>query len=297
VGLKLKYSLVADSYEKIEATTKRLEMTDLLVAEKMTIQSIVKASEIEKKEVVKHWHKIGDLGSTAEKLLEKNIVLKGLLTVDRVYDTLDKIAHTLGKGSVQTKINLLSELLVDATPKEAKYLVRTITGRLRLGIGDMTFLNALAIAYIDDVKTRKLVERAYNLSSDLGLVSQVLAYEGIVGIRNFNVRVGIPLRPMLAGRMKSAEEILKKFGGQVSAEYKYDGLRIQCHISPRNISLFSRRLENLTSQFPDVVKALKLGVNARETIIDGECVAVDSDTGEMQPFQVITQRRGRKHDI
>ena len=330
----MKYSLIADAYESIESTSKRLEMTNHLVklikqtpksllskvayltqgklhpdfdgieigmAERMLIMCLVKISGKKKEELTKTFKNIGDLGSTADKILSEQDTLKLItrspLTVEKVYNTLDKIAHTSGKGTVRIKIGLLVNLLIAATSKEARYLVRTVVGKLRLGIGDMTFLDALAIAYGEGKHSRVDVERAYNMSSDLGLVSETLANEGLEGIRNFRIRIGRPIRPMLCERLTTADEILTKIGGEGSAEFKYDGLRIQAHIASDGISLFSRRLENITSQFPDVIKALTSSVNAEELIVEGECVAIDPDTDEMLPFQVVTQRRGRKYDI
>lgn len=135
------------------------------------------------------------------------------------------------------------------------------------------------------------------MSSDLGSVAETIAKSGMEGILKFQVRLGRPIRPMLAERLTSAKEILDKLGGQGSAEYKYDGLRMQAHISSGDIILFSRRLENITSQFPDVVHALRNSIQVRDAIIEGEAVAVDPNTNEVQPFQVITRRRGRKHAI
>jgi DNA ligase-1 len=336
----VKYSNITDAYAKMEATSKRLEMTDYLVelitetpkeligkiayltqgalypefegielgmAEKMVIAAIAKATDLKKEVIVDTWKQIGDLGSTVEKLLiEKTsahsvktvkLTPRQSLTVEVVYDTFDRIAHTGGKGSVERKVNALTRLIVEATPEEAKYLVRTVTGRLRLGIGDMTFLDALAIAYGGGKEARKVIERAYNMSSDLGLVSETVAKEGMEGIHRFRVKLGRPIRPMLCERLTSAEAVLTKLGGKGAAEYKYDGLRIQAHVSPEEISLFSRRLENITTQFPDVRKALRRGVRAESVVVEGECIAVDPDTGDLQPFQVVTQRRGRKHEI
>jgi len=336
----VEYSRVTDVYAKIEATSKRLEMTDFLVhllketpkeligkiayltqgalypdfegielgmAERMVITAIAAATELKKKEIVDTWKSVGDLGSTVEQLLlatsstpdyvPAKLTPNQHLTVEKVYATFDQIAHTAGKGSVERKVNLLTGLIVEATPEEAKYLVRTVTGRLRLGIGDMTFLDALALAYGGGKASRKAIEKAYNMSSDLGLVSETLATEGMDGILRFHVRLGRPIRPMLCERLSSADAILTKLGGKGSVEYKYDGLRIQAHVSPDGVSLFSRRLENITGQFPDLRRALRNSIQAERAIVEGECVAVDPNTGELQPFQVVTQRRGRKHGI
>jgi DNA ligase-1 len=225
------------------------------------------------------------------------LIIGHIVSVIEVYEVLDRIAHTTGKGSVEAKINLLTRLITDSSPEEAKYLIRTVTGRLRLGIGDMTFLDALAIAFGGGKESRSDVEKAYNMSSDLGLVAETIAKLGIAGILKFRVQLGRPIRPMLAERLTSATDVLDKLGGQGSAEYKYDGLRIQAHISSDAIVLFSRRLENITRQFPDVARALRKSIRVNEAIIEGEAVAVDPNTGEIQPFQVITRRRGRKHEI
>jgi DNA ligase-1 len=335
----MKYSLIADAYETIEATTKRLEMTSHLVeiikatpkellrevayltqgklypdsmgvemgmADKLVIHAIARVVGVQRERIVEEWKRIGDLGTTVEALLlelgtARQLSLEGgtlkPLTVEAVYGTLDQIARTSGKGSVEAKINLLADLLRGSLAKEAKYLVRTVTGRLRLGIGDMTFLDALAIAFAGGKAHRKIVETAYNISSDLGLVAETLATRGLDGVKTFSIQIGNPIRPMLCERLTTSEEILTKLQGKGAAEYKFDGLRIQSHISPEKTYLFSRRMENITLQFPDVIEALQVSVKAREAILEGECVAVDSHTGEVQPFQVVSQRRGRKHDI
>jgi DNA ligase-1 len=332
----LRYSEIADVYDKIESTTKRLEMTNLLVeflrktpknlvgrvsyltqgklypdfsgikmgvAEKNIINAIAQASYLSKAEVNSLWKKIGDLGLASEEALGKSKIQKGRLlpleplTIEEVYSTLSKISKSGGKGSVQSRINALSNLLGKATPREARYLVRTVSGKLRLGIGDMTLLDALAIAYGKGKSSRAAVERAYNVSSDLGLVAQTIAEKGMEGIEKFGIMVGKPVRPMLCERLSTAKEILEKMGGRAAAEYKYDGLRIQAHISSGNIELFSRRLEKLTDQFPDVVEGLKESLRTTDAVVEGECVAVNPNTGEFQPFQVITHRRGRKYEI
>jgi DNA ligase-1 len=182
------------------------------------------------------------------------------------------------------------------TPKEAKYIMRTVTRNLRLDIADMTVLDALAIAYGGGKETRELVERAYNISSDLGRVAKVLAEEGLEGIKKFKVVVGEPIRPMLAERFSSPEEILEKLGGKCIAEYKYDGERIQAHKKGDEITLFSRRLEDISDQYPDAIQLLRQHVMAKEAILEAECVAIDPDAGEMRPFQELMHRR-RKYGI
>ena len=329
----LKFSQVADLFEKIEATTKRLEMTSFLVdliketpkdeigkvvyllqgklypdyvgvelglAEKLLIKAAAEVSGKTERSVEEDYRRTGDVGLSVEKLLRRKsqaALVKRSLTVKAVYETFDKIAKSTGSGSVETKIRLLISLLNDATPLEGKFIARMAVGKLRLGVADMTVLDALAVAYGGDKVAREPIERAYNLSSDLGYVADVVAHEGLEGIEKFKITVGRPIRPMLCERLPAAQEILEKLGGEGAAEYKYDGLRIQAHLSPKRVQLFSRRLENITDQFPDVAKLLQTCVKAKEAIVEGECVAVDANTGDMLPFQVISQRRGRKYEI
>jgi DNA ligase-1 len=206
------------------------------------------------------------------------------------------MAQTSGSGAVDLKLSMLAGLLAAATPKEAKYVMRTVTGNLRLGIADMTVLDALAVAYGGGKDTRELVERAYNICSDLGRVAETIARQGIEGIKEFRVSIDEPIRPMLAERLSSPEEILEKLGGKCIAEYKYDGERLQAHKKGDRVMLYSRRLENISSQYPDAIGLFKKHVKAREAILECECVAVDPDTGEMRPFQELMHRR-RKYGI
>jgi len=328
----LRYLTIADAYEKIEATTKRLEMTDLLVgllkntskdvidkvvyltqgklhpdfagieigvAEKLAIKALSRASGVKESEIEESIKKTGDIGETAQAIMSSRkqaTFFQKSLTVQRVYETLDKMAKTSGAGAVDSKMAHLAGLLADASPKEAKYVMRTVTGNLRLGIADMTVLDALAIAYGGGKEARECVERAYNICSDLGRVAKTVAERGLEGIKEFRVSINEPIRPMLAERLSSPEEILEKLSGKCAAEYKYDGERIQAHKQGNDVVLYSRRLESISDQYPDAVELLKRYVKAKEAILECECVAVDSDTGEMRPFQELMHRR-RKYEI
>ena len=194
------------------------------------------------------------------------------------------------------KINLIAGILSEASPVEARYLVRFIEGRLRLGVGDATIMDALAIAYAGSQSYRPLVERAYNIRADLGNVAKVLATEGPKSLENIEPEVGVPIRPMLAERLSDPHEILAKVGGKALVEYKYDGERGQIHKKGDTVIIFSRRLENITHQYPDVVEMVKEHIKAKEAIVEGEIVPIDPETGEMRPFQELMHRK-RKHDI
>ena len=328
----MRYGEIADAYEKIEATTKRLEMIDLLVdllrntpkeliekvvymtqgkiypgfvgleigvAEKLAVKALARASGRKESEIEENLRTTGDIGEAAQKFIANKrqvTFFQRTLTVQRVYEVLDKMARASGSGAVNLKMALLAGLLADATPKEAKYVMRTVTGNLRLGIADMTVLDALAVAYGGGKENRVFLERAYNVSSDLGRVAKVVAEKGLGGIRKFKISVGEPIRPMLCERLSSPEEILEKLGGKCVAEYKYDGERIQAHKKGDEVVFFSRRLEKISSQYPDAVRLLRESVKAEDVILEAECVAVDPDSGEMKPFQELMHRR-RKYEI
>lgn len=284
-------------------------LPELGVGEKFLIKAIAKATKTKEAQVEKLYKQLGDLGKATENLKKQSasagpsglIKFMGMqqiekLTVEKVYDTLARVALATGEGSRDVKINLIAGLLVDALPEEAKYIVRFIEGRLRLGIGDATVMDALAITYAGSQTFRPVIERAYNIRADLGNVAKVLALKGVEALKGIKPEVGIPIRPMLAERLSDPHEILDKVGGKALVEYKYDGERAQIHKKGNNVWIFSRRLENITHQYPDVVEMVLNSIKSNEAIVEGEIVAIDPDTGDMRPFQELMHRR-RKHDI
>jgi len=326
------YATLVETYESLEATSKRLEMTDLLanllktakpdelekviyltqgkihpdwtgepeigMAERMVIDTIVRASGLKKEDVEATLAEKGDIGLAAESaLIGKRQAMLGekQLTVSDVYVTLDMIAKESGKGSSGRKIDRLVKAMVNVSPVGARYLARTVVGALRLGVGDMTMLDALALGYTGSTKNRGQLERAYNLTSDLGYVARVLAEEGIDALHDVQMVVGKPIRMMLAQRLSTPEEIIEKLG-TCSAEYKLDGERFQIHKKGSDVQIFSRRLGNITGMYPDAVKMTLDLVKAEVAILEGEAVAIDPKTGEMKPFQTLMRRR-RKYRI
>lgn len=324
---------VVEAYEAVEATTKRLEMTSILaelfadappgdlakvvyltqgqiapgwaglepgLADKLIVEAIALATGLSEDDVDRLRIEAGDLGSAAARAVRdkrQTALFTDDLTVASVHDTLVEMARAEGAGSQDKKKKLLAKLLHDADPGQARAVVRVIVGKMRLGIGDMTILDGLAEAFTDD-GDRGPIERAYNVCSDLGEVAETLARDGVEALEGFGVRVGRPVRPMLAERSSGAGEILEKMPEGCAAEYKYDGLRLQVHVGEDgDVELFSRRLEPSTEAFPDVVEAVRDAVQAGSAILEGECVAVDPQTGSMRPFQYISHRRGRKHDL
>jgi DNA ligase-1 len=325
----VRYQLLADAYARVEETSSRLEMARLLaelfqatpksllgrvvyltqgklhpdfegveigVAEKLAVRAVAQATGEDPDRVSRQLSAMGDLGTVAQALLERKAAPpRRPLTVDEVYDELDRAARASGSGAQAVRLEAIAGLLRRATPPEAKYIVRTVTGRLRLGVGDMTVLDALALAF-GGKEVRKAAERAYNLTSDLGYVASILAEGGLEAIRRIHVVVGKPIRPMLAERLADPREILEKLGGRCVAEYKYDGERLQIHRDHDRIDLFSRRLEKITPQYPDVVDLVRQHLRAERAIVEGEVVAIDAASGELRPFQELMPRR-RKYGI
>ena len=271
---------------------------DLGLAEKLALRAVATATSVEPEEVVAAVREAGDLGQAAELLLAATARDRApSLEVPVVVDTLHQIAGAEGAGSQGRKLDLLAGLLALATPLEARYLLRLVTGNLRLGIGTPTILDALAQVYTGNRKDRPVLERAYNVCCDLGLVAATLASGGLIAVKELQVRPGNPVRVMLAQRLSEAEEILARLGGRCMAEYKYDGMRVQAHrTADGHIELFTRRQERVSSQFPDVVELLQAGLGPREAILEGEIVAYDAAAGELRPFQEVMFRR-RKHGI
>ena len=328
----MEFSIIAKTLENMEGTTKRLELTDFLVgllketpqdllpkivyliqgkirpdfegielgmAEKLAIRSLSKSSGTPVKKIQEIYQDDGDLGHTAEKILQlkkQTTFVNESITVERVYDTLFKIAKMEGKGSQDMKIKYISSLLNDATPMDGKFILKILLGTLRLGVADNTILDALTIAFTGSKEKRHQVEDAYNVSSDLGKVAQVISEEGINGVEKFQISIFNPVRPMLADRVKSESEALEKMGKKFAAEYKLDGERVQVHLKNKQVMLFSRRLENITKFYPDIVENISKSLKTREAILEAEAVAVNENTGEFLPFQELMHRR-RKYNL
>ncbi len=269
------------------------------VAEKMAAEAIALATGYTKEDVEADFRKTGDLGSTAENLVSKS-KLKRMSSskpnVSDVYSSMVKISESSGKGSKDQKIKLLANLVASSSPIEARYIIRYPLGQLRLGLGDATMLEALSVMYKGDRTLKEHLERAYNTCSDLGLVAKELKSKGIKAIEDFSVSIFKPIRPALAERLPTAEEILEKMGGECAVEQKYDGFRCQIHKMGKRVEIYSRRLERTTDMFPDIAAAAIKEVSSKEIIFEGEALAYNDVTGEFMPFQETIQRK-RKHGI
>ncbi len=277
------------------------EGIEIGIAEKLAEEAIAIATGYSKEEVNADFRKTGDLGATAEKLIQTTKLKrmsKNKFKVKEVFEMLRKIALTSGEGSKEAKINMLASLLASSSPLEAKYIVRFSLGELRLGVGDATILEALSKMSTGERAFKEKLENAYNICSDLGTIGEVLVKGGISAIQNFKVSLFKPIRPALAERLPTAEEILERMHGKCAVESKYDGLRAQVHVDKKSkrVEIFSRRLERLTDMFPEIVKAALEETKGDELIFEGEAISYDETTGQFRPFQETIQRK-RKHEV
>jgi DNA ligase-1 len=273
------------------------EGIELGVAEKMVIRAIASSSGKDQSQIEKIYQKTGDLGDAAGEAMKskaQSTLFSEPMTVERVYSTFDRVARTAGSGSQETKLRLISSLLNDATATEGRYIIKFVMGQLRLGIADYTVLDALALAFTGDKANRQVLENVYNVSSDLGTVAKLLATKGLEAVRSIKITLFKPIRPMLAERIRTAEEALERMEGKAAVEYKLDGERVQLHKGKHRVELFSRRLEKITSHYPDVVAAVK-SIKS-EVILEGEVVAINAETDEYLPFQELMHRR-RKYGV
>lgn len=246
-------------------------------------------------EIERRMAKVGDLGEVAAELMKerKQVTLFSQpLTVERVFDKIKSLPELTGEGSMDRKIGVVAELLSDATPLEAKFVVRTVLGDLRVGIAEGRMRDAIAATF---GLPPELVEHAYMLTTDYAVVAKAAA-QGEKALRKLGIEVGHPVNPMLAQRAESVEEILERMGGKAAFELKLDGIRIQAHKDGERITLFTRRMEDYTHMFPDLVGPLREALKSERMVVDGELVAIDPKSGKPMPFQEVLRRR-RKYGI
>ena len=293
----------------------------------MSTQSLLKAialaTGLGQDKVEAHWAQSGDLGATAAAFVSKKTqatLFSQELSTKKVFENLLKLAEQEGHGTMDKKLKLVAELLTSATPEEAKYLVRTVLAELRIGLGEGTIRDAivwasfgttLGITYDaeknelvlpDDnrepyAKTVDAVQGAIDIANDFGLVAAALRNNGLSGLNQITISPGRPIKVMMYQKAKDMADAFATVGTPAAAEYKYDGFLMQIHKKDGAITLFTRRLENVTAQFPDVVERVAKQVSGESFIIEAEAVGIDLATGKYRPFQNISQRIKRKYAI
>jgi len=290
------------------------------VAARLILKAINVATGISVDEVEGEWKKTGDLGETAQNLIKRKkqqTLFSGSLSVKKVFDNLQRLPSVDGMGAVEKKIGLIAELLTSAKPVEAKYIVRTVLEELRVGVASGTLRDSIVWAYFEkqagftynekeksiDVKDREkfnyyadIVQNAFDVTNDFSEVAKAAA-KGEKAVSSMEIIVGNPIKVMLAPKAAGIADAFERVGKPAQAEYKYDGFRIIAHKTEKGIILFTRRLENVTKQFPELVSYIKQHIKAKNFIIDSEAVGFNPKTLKYLPFQSVSQRIKRKYDI
>lgn len=323
----MKYQELVDVYSSLEATTKRLEKTEIIadyfktldnatiekvgllilgvvfpawssqeigVGGKLVERAVAEAVGTTPDKVEDSVRDEGDIGLASYKLYQKRSQMTFFskpLTIDFVFNSLQKLSKITGSRSTNRKIAIILELLSQASPTEAKYLTRTITEELRIGVGDGIVRDAIADAFKID---KSVVERAQMLTNDFSVVAKTAKEEGEEGLKNLNLTPGTPVKPMLAQLAPPLDEILAEIGEAI-CDTKYDGIRLQVHRNCDEIKIFTRRLENITHALPEIVKLFNEYLPHEDYIVEGEIIATRN--GKPLPFQNVLHRVRRKHNV
>ena len=323
------YSKLVKVYGELEKTSKRLEKTEIIanflknvnkdeikdvihllrgrifpdyderkigMSSRLILKVISNSAGVAQEKVERLWKEMGDLGKVVEELIKKGqqmTLAKEELTIKKVVNNISKLSTFQGEGTVDKKIKLISELINSAEPEEARFITSTILEQLRVGVASGIIRDALAKLF--DINS-EVVEKAYNLTTDYGEVAEQLKNHGVTALHKLSLKAGIPIKSMLAVLVLDVKEGFEAVGKPAQFEEKLDGFRVQIH-KDKEIKIFTRNLEDVTKQFPDIIKYVKENVNAKNFIIDCEAVAYDKKTKKHLPFQNISQRIKRKYDI
>jgi DNA ligase-1 len=325
----MNYSELVRIYLELEKTTKKLEKTDIIanflkylnkeeirdviyllegrifpeyderkigMSSRLVLKVIASSSGNNVNDVEKLWKSLGDLGRVSEQLMKKRkqmTLVRHDLTIKKVIENIRRLAEFQGEGTVDRKINLIVELLNSSTPEESRFIIGTILEELRVGVSTGLIRDALAKLFDVDVEE---IEKTYNLTTDYGEVAWLLKEHGIKGLEKVSLKPGIPIKSMLAILAESIGETFKALGKPAQFEEKLDGFRVQIH-KDKEIKIFTRNLEDVTKQFPEIVRYVKENVKSKNFILDGEAVSYDKKTKKHLPFQTISQRIKRKYEI
>ena len=321
----MEYKSIVDVYKRLEKTTKRLEKIDIIqdflkkcddvkdviyllegrvfpewderklgINSQLMLKVINKFTGESKEKIEKLWKKEGDLGKVIGELFKSKkqttLVKKGL-SVKKVVENIRKLPEFEGKGTIDKKIQLIVELLNNADQEETRFIVNTVLENLRVGVASGIIRDSIAKAFDKDVKD---IENKYNLVSDYGEIAELAKHDKL---KSVSLKVGKPIKVMLAIKLESIKDAFDALGETVQAEYKLDGFRLSIHKNKNEIKLFTRNLEDVTKQFNELIDVIKKDVKGESFILDCEAVGFDKKTGKYLPFQNISQRIKRKYDI
>lgn len=329
----MQYKEFVEIYENLAGTTKKLEKTSFLagffkkldkegkkqwvyllkgkvfadydsrefgISHQLVIKAMANAFGIKNEDIVERFKKTGDLGDIAEevsKIRKQRALFFSKLDVEKVFENLRKIAEIEGKKAVERKISLIAELLNSASGKEAKYIVRTLLGDLRIGVADALIIDSIWEGFFKrEEGMKEILEEKYDMINDYAVIFEA-AVLGKEAIDKINIVLGKPIKVMLAVSVETMEDAFRICGKPAAIEYKYDGFRALIHKNKNEITIFTRKLENVTKQFPDVVEATRKYVRGESFILDAEIVGYNSINKKYLPFEAISQRIRRKYEI
>ena len=315
----MKYSSLVEIYDRLNETSKRLEKIEIIseflrkvkkdelkgvvyllegrifpegdkrkigFSNRLMIKALNVASGDGADKIENLFRKKGDLGLVAEEVFKKRkqaTLSARELDSGKVLENIRKLAGLEGKGTVDRKIRLITELLANANGKEAKYVVKTVLENLRIGVSSGIIKEGIAKGFEASVDE---VEKAADLSGDYGDVAELASAKKLSSV---GMKVGKPVKCMLALLAESIDECFESLGEKIQLENKIDGFRLQCHFDGDKIKLFTRRMEDVSEQFPDIVEFLKRHVKGDNYILDAEAVGYDNKSGKYLPFQTVSQ--------
>ncbi|EPT04364.1 hypothetical protein FOMPIDRAFT_1034966 [Fomitopsis schrenkii] len=309
-------SLLQAVYLCINRLTPDYVGVELGIGESLLIKAIGESTGRSLSVIKTELKKEGDLGLVAmnSKNSQKTLFKPKPLTVPFVFNNLKEIAMSSGHSSQNKKVSIITKLLAACQDQEAKYIVRSLEGKLRIGNAERTVLVALAHAFVLAEQERankrmnkeKVAARLEEAASTLKAVySELPTYDlvvpallevGLDGLRaRCKLTPGVPLKPMLAKPTKAIGEVLDRFESKrFTCEYKYDGERAQVHrLADGTVGVFSRNSEDMSKKYPDLVEQLPHCINEKTTsfVFDAEAVAIDKDSGRLMPFQELSRRK------
>ena len=292
------------------------------ISEQLVVKALAKSTGFSTEKIKKYWAKLGDLGEVTEILFtekKQQTLFEGKkLDVLTVYNELRKLATHQGEGTVGRKIDLICKLLAAASGVEAKFIMRTLLEDLRVGIGEGVLRDSIVWTFFPapltyDKKTNDLalneedrkklneftdaVQAAYDWTNDFAELYWMLKEKGVKGLDKISLKIGRPFNVMLAIKAETVAEAIENVGLPCLCDYKLDGFRVEIHHDGKNTWLYTRRLENVTNQFKEIIPHLKEAVGAKTYILDAEIVGFDPKTKRYFPFQEISQRIKRKYGI
>jgi len=327
VVVSMEFSEICEHFEQLEQTSSRLEKTGIVtslltrahkdeipivvqlilgsvfptwstekvgVGEKLLIKVVADVTGLTEGAILGYLKDTGDVGRAVEQAMENKkqvMFLTEDLSLSRVYDDLTKISQYEGKRSQDKKLKILAGLLTNASPLEARYLSRIVVEKMRTGVAEGTVRDGIARAF---GVPSDVVEKAFMVSNDMGLVAKK-ACEGKEALSTLSLMLFRPIKMMAAQKVSTIEEGFEIVGTPCAVEYKYDGFRMQIHKEGSKVHIFTRRLEDVTRQFRDVVDVVRENI-AGDCIIEAETIGIAED-GRWLPFQQISRRIKRKYDI